>query len=161
MCVVVAATTGSWWCRRVLRWVTRDKTGLLDEEELTLALRMLNVTNVKEVLLPPPAACNETTAPAPNRCPLHACHLETMNLFCSRVSSTRLSTCAATDKERSRTTTSSSCCGRCGRALFRHWHYPDTPPLQDETIGMMEFVQKDLSQKSKKKMMTSDRCCPP
>ena len=51
MCVVVGAT--SWWCRRVLRWVTRDKTGLLDEEELTLALRMLNVTNVKEVLLPP------------------------------------------------------------------------------------------------------------
>ena len=41
------------------------------------------------------------------------------------------------------------------------WHTPFitlTHPLQDETIGMMEFVQKDLAQKSKKKMMTSDRC---
>jgi hypothetical protein len=28
---------------------------------------------------------------------------------------------------------------------------------QDETIGMMDFVEKDLSQKASKKMSTSDK----
>ncbi len=40
------------------------------------------------------------------------------------------------------------------------------PPLtnaapQDETIGMMDFVEKDLSQKAKKKMSTNERCLTP